>query len=154
MKTRFVLALSLLLVWSAPLLAEGVLTPDPRLTPEQVIDIQLRSLQHNDEPMTDAGIFQTWIFAHPDNKQATGPLARFAQMIKSPHYRNMINHRRHSIEAVVQTASRALFAVRLVAADGQKLAFQWELRKVEQGEHAGSWMTTLVSPPLRVGDST
>ena len=62
--------------WAADLLA-----PDPALSPAEVVVIQLDALRGN-EAETDAGIAQTWAFAHPDNKRMTGPLPRFAQMIK------------------------------------------------------------------------
>ena len=137
-----------------PVLAQGLITPDPSLTPKQVIEIQLRSLAQNDRPSPDAGIEQTWIFAHPNNKRVTGPLERFTLMIKSPNFETMINHLNHKIEPVVQTNDKALFSVIIQTASGQKRAFQWEVQKVKEGEHSGSWMTTSVSPPLRAGDST
>lgn len=139
---------------ASPVWAQGLITPDPDLTPQQVVEIQLQSLAQNDTPTRDAGIAQTWVFAHPNNKRVTGPLARFALMIKSPNYETMINHLSRKIEPVVQTKDNALFSVTIQTASGQKRAFQWEVQKVTEGEHSGSWMTTSVSPPLRVGDST
>ena len=138
----------------APAGAQGLLMPDPVLTPGRVIEIQLRSLQTNDQPTPDAGIAQAWVFAHPDNKRATGPLERFTLMLKGANYRSMLNHRAHAIEPVVETADSALFSVALIAADGERLAFKWELMKVGEGDYAGAWMTTYVSPPLEAGDAT
>ena len=60
--------------------------PAPYLTARNVVAIQLQALQNNDVPAKDAGIAQVWKFAHPDNKRMTGPLPRFARMIKSAHY--------------------------------------------------------------------
>ena len=42
--------------------------PNPDIAPAEVIAIQLNGLQHNDSPETDAGIRQTWAFAHPRNR--------------------------------------------------------------------------------------
>ena len=52
------------------------LVPDPALSPAEVIAIQLSALQANDTPGPDAGIAQTFAFAHPDNRRVTGPLPR------------------------------------------------------------------------------
>ena len=149
---RFTLPALFLL--AMPATGQELLTPDPNLPPERVVEIQLQSLQKNDVPDPDTGIAQTWAFAHPDNKRVTGPLERFTRMIKGPDYRNMIDHQEHIVETVVQTDDYALFAVTIITADDQKMSFKWEVKKVKTGEFAGSWMTIAVSPPLRGGVST
>ena len=65
-----------------------LIKPNPALKPKDVILIQLNSLKNNNTPYKDAGIEQTWEFAHPNNKIMTGPLNKFKEMIK----RHMINH--------------------------------------------------------------
>lgn len=149
---RFTLPVLFLL--AMPAAGQELLAPDPNLSPESVVEIQLHSLQKNDAPDPDTGIAQTWAFAHPDNKRVTGPLERFTRMIKGLNYRNMIDHQEHIVEPVVQTDDYALFAVAIITADDQRMTFKWEVMKVQVGEFAGSWMTTSVSPPLRAGDST
>ncbi len=139
---------------SAPAQGQDLVAPHPDFAASDVVEIQLRSLQQNDTPYRDFGIAQTWAFAHPANKRMTGPLARFTLMIKSPNYRNMINHVSHKIEPVITTRDRALFAVSLKTAENLTMSFKWEVQKVKEGIHAGSWMTTIVSPPLRDGDAT
>ena len=104
-------------------------------------------------PTPDAGIEQTWLFAHPDNKRVTGPLSRFAAMIKGPHYRMLIGHRSYALKPIVRTDETAVFAVSVVTANGQNVEFQWQVSKVETGEYAGAWMTVSVSPPLRAKDA-
>jgi len=141
-------------LFAAPTLSQELVAPNPAIEPKQVVEIQLQSLQRNDDPTPDFGIAQTWAFAHPFNKRVTGPLERFAMMIKSAHYRNMINHKSHKIEPVVATDDRALFAVSIRTIDDQVMSFQWEVHKVSNGVHTGAWMTTTVSPPLRDGDAT
>jgi len=146
------LASLLLIVLMSPAVAD-LMQPSPDLSPQRVVEIQLRSLQQNDSPTPDAGIEQTWAFAHPDNKRLTGPLDRFALMIKGPHYKLLLKLREYRIEKVVRTESRALFNVSIVTAAGQPASFQWEVAKVDAGVHAGAWMTIGVSPPLRSGDA-
>ncbi|HSY80300.1 MAG TPA: hypothetical protein VK807_00975, partial [Gemmatimonadaceae bacterium] len=52
--------------------------PTPSLSPNQVVEIVLTALQHNDNPQPDAGIATTFEFASPANRLETGPLQRFA----------------------------------------------------------------------------
>lgn len=137
----------------AALCGDIVAGPDPGLSPERVVEIQLDALQHNDNPHKDAGIARTWAFAHPDNKLVTGPLQRFTEMIKSPGYRPLVDHRAHSVQRVVVTRKTALFAVTVVPAKGPVVFYQWKLEKVKSGSLAGDWMTVAVSPPLQQGDS-
>jgi len=95
---------------------EAPIVPDPGIAPDRVVEIQLDSLQHNDRPSPDAGILQTWAFAHPANRKVTGPLPRFALMIKGTDYRVLLNHREHRIEPVFRSGDDAVFAVLLVLA--------------------------------------
>jgi len=149
---RTVLLVAALLVVAAPSGAAELLLPDPALSPEQVVETQLAALQHNDSPEADAGIVQTWAFAHPDNKRATGPLPRFAQMIKGPSYGMLIDHRAHEIDEVARGDDAVLFAVTVVSDAGEVVVYQWQVKKVAEGRDAGAWMTSAVSPPVRAGD--
>lgn len=129
--------------------AYGELEPDPALSPERVVEIQLEALQRNDEPREDAGIERTWAFAHPANKSVTGPLERFAAMIKSPAYRMLVDHREHSIRRVAVTDEMASFIVTVVPESGLAVFYQWRLEKAS----SGAWMTIAVSPPISRGDT-
>ena len=104
-------------------------------------------------PSPDFGILQTWLFAHPENKIVTGPIQRFTAMIKSPNYKTMLNHIKHIIKPVILTEEFALFDVLITTGEKYKASFQWEVSKVNFGPHEGAWMTTSVSPPLKVKDA-
>ena len=71
----------------------GSLQPDPKYTPADVVRIQLQALRANDTPSKNAGIEVAFRFASPANKSTTGPLARFIDLVSSPPYRPMLNHR-------------------------------------------------------------
>lgn len=148
---RMLFALALSLV-ALPSWAAGLL-PDLALSPAEVIAIQLNALQTNDTPVRDAGIAQTFAFAHPDNKRVTGPLQHFAQMIKGPQYAMLLDHRSHEINEVARTDDEAIFAVTVTSKTGEVVGFRWALARVAEGEHAGAWMTTAVSPPIQVGQA-
>jgi hypothetical protein len=146
-----VLALAFVIL-IAPARAADPLGPDPALSPAEVVAIQLDALQAN-EAETDAGIARTWAFAHPDNRRMTGPLPRFAQMIKGPQYRMLLNHRSHEVREVSRTDEEAVFAVRVTTAAGDVVGNRWTVARVRDGEHAGAWMTIAVSPPVPVGQA-
>jgi hypothetical protein len=139
-----------LLVMATPSWAEDVRTPDPALSPAEVVEIQLTALQANDAPQTDAGIAETWAFAHPGNKRMTGPLA---QMIKGPLYRILLNHRSHEVKEVSRTDDEAVFAVTITSQASEVVVYRWSIAKVADGEDAGAWMTIAVSPPIPVGEA-
>ena len=128
--------------------------PDPSIAPAEVVAIQLKALQFNDNPEPDFGIAQTWAFAHPRNRSATGPLPRFKAMIKNPPYAEMLNHSRHEISPVLVGPNIAQFDVLLQTGGGKILLFQWGVEKVESGEFAGSWMTVAVSMPTLAGQGS
>jgi hypothetical protein len=140
------------LALAAPVWAADLLAPDPALSPAEVVAIQLNALQGN-EAATDGGITQTWAFAHPDNKRVTGPLRRFAQMIRGPQYRMLLNHQSHEVAEVSRTEAEAVFAVTVTTPTGDVVGYRWVVAKVRSGEHAGAWMTTAVSPPLPAGQT-
>lgn len=138
---------------AVPSFGAEILQPDPDLSPAEVIAIQLSALQANDTPGPDAGIVQTFAFAHPDNRRVTGPLPRFAEMIKGPRYGALLNHRAHEIKEVASTDDEAAFAVVVTSATGEVVGFRWAVARVADGEHAGAWMTIAVSPPVPIGNA-
>ena len=150
---RIVLAFVSLVLLAAPAVGQKAPKPSPELAAERVVEIQLAALQHNDEPEPDAGIRIAWRFAHPANRKMTGPLERFREMLKSPAYAPLLNHRQHAIEAIRRDDAAALFRVTVVAQDGPVLVYRWTVEKVSEGSLAGAWMTTAVSPPQSRGDA-
>jgi hypothetical protein len=142
-----------LLAAIAPSWAVDVRMPDPALSPAEVVEIQLRALQANDMPATDAGIAQAWAFAHPDNKRMAGPLPRFASMIRGPLYRILLDRRSHEVEEISRTDVEAAFAVTVTGQTGEAVIYRWRVAKVADGVEAGAWMTIAVSPPVRAGEA-
>ena len=126
-----------------------MLKPEPDIAPKRVVEIQLEALQNNDEPKPNAGIEQAWLFAHPMNKSATGPLKRFTSMIKSPSYQMLVGHESHSVRRIAVTDDTATFAVKVTPASADPVSYQWKLKKTD----SGLWMTISVSPPMDRGDT-
>ena len=141
------------MLMASPSWAAELRMPDPALSPAEVVEAQLKALQLNDTPEADAGILQTWVFAHPDNKRVTGPLPRFAAMIKGPQYRMLLDHRSHEVEEASRTDDEVVFSVTITSESGEAAIYQWRVAKVADGELVGNWMTIAVSAPSRAGQS-
>ena len=77
-----------------------IIKPNSDIKPFQVVKIQLTGLMKNDKNYKDAGIDQTWEFAHPNNKAFTGPLDNFREMIKGESYKMLIDHSEHDIKEI------------------------------------------------------
>ena len=129
--------------------------PTPDMKPDDVVRIQLKSLMKNNEPYLNAGIEQTWEFAHPSNRAFTGPIQRFTQMMYAPSYSVMINHIKHDIFEVKLNENSAYFFIELTSDDGKMFGFKWTLQKVlEEGIFKNCWMTTSVSTPMPLSTSS
>jgi hypothetical protein len=125
--------------------------PDPALAPGEVVAIQLKALQHNDDPTPNAGIAQTYALAHPNNKRVTGPLPRFELMIRSPAYRPLLGHSAHRIERVAGNDMTVRFTVVIETPSGDAVKYLWEVGRVREGPDEGAWLTTNVSAPIDAG---
>jgi len=117
-----------------------------------VLQKQLSGLKNNDQPIRDAGIKTAWDFAHPANREATGPLNRFTQMLKSPTYRGLLNHTAHQITVVSSSQTTATFDVLVFPeSNSAPQRYRWTVAVVESGARAGKWATTAVSIPVQEG---
>ena len=144
----------LLLTLSNTLYAD-MIKPDPSISPKEVISIQLIALQNNDLPFNDAGIEQTWEFAHPDNGAFTGPLDNFIRMLKNPSYVMMIDHLEHKIIPVQEQEMNSYYFVELIDSNGKKFGFEWTVEKVNQnGKFKDCWMTVGVSQPMPLSQAS
>ena len=131
-----------------------ILKPSSDIKPSEVVKIQLLGLQNNNDGFEDSGIEQTWNFAHPNNKKATGPLDKFKTMIKSNNYQMMINHISHTITQIRGGDNWVQFEV--IILDNKKIyhKFDWLVEKyTEDGPLKDCWLTTMVSSPVSLGSS-
>ena len=131
-----------------------VLKPNSNIKPVEVIEIQLLALQKNDQKYKDSGIEQTWNFAHPNNKRATGPLENFKRMIKGDSYQMMINHLSHTITKIGSNEKWAQFEVIILDKNKIYHKFNWQVEKYTmEGDLKDCWLTTMVSNPISLGSS-
>ena len=116
--------------------------PAPDLLPQQVVAIQLKALQDNDE--TNTGIAITFNFAAPDNKTYTGPLDRFIQLVKNPVYAPLLNFKKYEANKIHIEADQAQQIVIITDKNGQKAAYLFSLSRQKNGPCQNCWMTDSV----------
>ena len=129
------------------------MAPSPLLSPVQVVTNQMLAIHSND----DKGMAQCFEFASPSNRAVTGPLARFAGMIRSAY--GIMCTAKHGwvggVQADEQLDEASIFVVYSTCPEGfhpphtQFVAFCFYLEK-QQSERAGykdCWMTSGVGGP-------
>ena len=117
---------------------EPVPSPSPDLTPRQVVRAQLDALRRNDDPEPDAGIATAFGFASAANRAVTGPLPRFATMLRNPLYRPMLGHASADFGPVQVDGDVARVQVVLIGNEGRVAAYDFTLSK---DEDTGCWLT-------------
>ena len=131
-----------------------LIKPNSNIEPYKVVKIQLTSLMKNNYPNKDAGIKQTWEFAHPNNQRVTGPLDRFKIMLKGDSYKMLLNHLDHKIVAVKIINGVADYEVTVLDIEKKYYKFNWRVEKyILDGELKDCWLTTMVSQPIPLGSS-
>ncbi|KAG7337095.1 protein of unknown function DUF4864 containing protein [Nitzschia inconspicua] len=115
----------------------------PSTPPQEVIQQQLQALQQDD--MT-----KVYQLASPNNKERTGDVTRFGQMVRSGPYRHLVQH--HSSLVLLESTIGASqqFLVRIVPQDyaesGRIVEYWWSLSRCRGGEYEGSYMVDAVIP--------
>ena len=131
-----------------------LIKPNNLFKATDVLLIQLNSLKNNNIPYKDAGIEQTWNFAHPNNKVFTGPFKKFKQMIYSENYKILIEHENNKIILLNESINKFVYKVYILSKDKKKYSYIWQIEKVIQdGDLKDCWMTTMVSNPEYLGDT-
>ena len=120
------------------------LVPNPDLSPADVVRIQLDALGNNNDPHNDAGIEITFRFASPANKQSTGPLNRFIQLVHNPVYKPMLDHQTARFGDLVVEDGQAYLPVFLTASDGKRVGYVFVLSRQRGGAYDQCWMTDAV----------
>ena len=151
---RFILFLFFSLLINISVFAD-LIKPSPDIRADEVIKIQLKALMNNDIPYLDAGISQTWEFAHPDNRKFTGPLENFSLMMKSVSYQLMLGHLEHNLILVSENDNSSNYFIELTDKNGDLFGFTWVVKKViSTGKLKDCWMTSSVSRPMPLAKTT
>ncbi len=121
--------------------ASAGLHPDPRFSPSDVVMIQLRSLQHKDEPVTDAGIYTTYLFASMRNHESTGSYNQFAMFKEQARYMPLLNAQSVELLHMEDSGNQVQQYSRVVGPTGNTAYFIFDVSLESMGDFKGSWVT-------------
>jgi len=150
MELKKIIITILIIISTNHVFAENV-EPNKDFTPYDVVKIQLEALKLND--VNDEGIKQTWLFAHPDNKKATGPYARFRIMLYGQQYKLLLNHLSHKIELIMNSPDKNIYKIEILAKDKQLFFYEWHVQKGSDDKCKDCWFTSAVSQPIDQGNT-
>ena len=130
-----------------------IIQPTKNLTAYDVVRIQLIALKNNNKTSKNDGIKQTWIFAHPENKKFTGPYERFEKMILSNQYKILLNHASHKISLITNSKDNYIYNIELITKNKKMFFYEWHLEKSTTDKCDSCWFTTIVLPPVNIGNT-
>jgi Domain of unknown function (DUF4864) len=118
----------------------GEPSPNPDFSPREVVEIQLDALRRNGELGYDKGIAMAFRFASPANREVTGPLERFVELLKNPLYRPMLDHSSAQFGPVHFDCEGAVARLQIVLFGrmGEVAAYDFTLSK---DENTDCWLT-------------
>ena len=125
---------------------ESLPTPTPGLGPGDVVQAQLDALEHNDDPVPDAGVKTAYNFASPANRRATGPFDRFRRMVHNRRYRPMVDFD-DAVAGPVEHDTDGEVAVQRVTitgTGGRTMTYVFRLSPGDD-EYEGCWLTDAVT---------
>ena len=126
--------------------------PNDLFSSIEVVELQMSSLQTNTKN-NNSGIYQCWLFAHPENKKNTGPYERFRIMIYGAQYSPLLNHSSHKINLLMNTPNKHIFKIEILAKDKKLLFYEWHVQKASEKNCNNCWFTSAVSIPMDQGNT-
>ena len=149
MKYLLMLTLSLFIFNNNKTLSDVM--PNDIFTAIEVVELQMTSLQTNSE-MNNAGIYQCWLFAHPENKKYTGPFSNFKRMIKDTTYKILLNSIKFKTKLISKSNEVVKYSVVIDAFDNKRYKLTWILEKAKLDQNCKNClMTTSVTQPKFIG---
>ena len=138
---------SVALILSFGQFSQALASITPSTTPEQIILSQLSSLQNDDM----SGVYE---YASPANKQRTGDVKTFGQIVRSGPYKYLVGHKKANILMESTIANSRQFLVRVVPSQRPEFSskrvadYWWSLSRCKTGPHVGCYLVDAVIPDL------
>ena len=125
--------------------------PNDLFSSIEVVELQMSSLQTNTKN-NNSGIYQCWLFAHPENKKYTGPFNNFKRMISDTSYKILLNSTKFKVKLLNENKNSATYSVNVDAYDNKRYNLTWILEKASISQDCKNcWMTTSVTQPQFIG---
>ena len=125
--------------------------PNDLFSSIEVVELQMSSLQTNTKN-NNSGIYQCWLFAHPENKKYTGPFNNFKRMISDTSYKILLNSTKFKVKLLNENKNSASYLVNVDAYDNKRYNLTWVLEKASISQDCKNcWMTTSVTQPQFIG---
>ncbi len=118
--------------------------PNTQLTPEQVVERQVISLQA--AMLDNECLVECYSFAAPSNRAATGPFENFSALVRTEPFIELGRCSSYQIGSAVIDGDAAAVLVSLLTDQDQSMAFRFMLAKQTQAPYEGCWMTEGVFP--------
>ena len=149
MKYLLILTLSLFFINNNKALSNVL--PNDIFSAIEVVELQMTSLQTNSK-INNAGIYQCWLFAHPENKKYTGPFSNFKRMIADTSYKILLNSIKFKTQLISKYDKVVKYSVVIDAFDNKRYKLVWVLEKAKLNKDCKNcWMTTAVTQPQFMG---
>ena len=125
--------------------------PNDLFSSIEVVELQMSSLQTNTKN-NNSGIYQCWLFAHPENKKYTGPFNNFKRMISDTSYKILLNSTKFKVKLLKENKNNATYSVNVDAYNNKRYNLTWVLEKASISKDCKNcWMTTSVTQPQFIG---
>ncbi len=118
---------------------------DPKLRPEEVVELQMIALQA--AAKSPDGFSLCYRFASPANRNAVGAADEFEEMLWNL-FRPLIGHLSRVIGRPVINKNVAEILVTGVGSDGRFMGYRFVVIKQSSGPFVGCWMTDMVVPVI------
>ena len=116
--------------------------PNDIFSSAEVVELQMTSLQTNSK-INNLGIYQCWLFAHPENRKYTGPFTNFKSMISDTSYNVLLNSLKFRTTLLSKNEKITKFSVDVDAYDNKRYNLTWVLEKTYLNKDCmNCWMTT------------
>ena len=149
MKYLLILILSLFVINNNKALSNVL--PNDIFSAIEVVELQMTSLQTNSK-INNEGIYQCWLFAHPENKKYTGPFSNFKRMIANTSYKILLNSIKFKTQLISKSDKVIKYSVVIDAFDNKRYQLDWILEKAKLNKDCKNcWMTTVVTQPQFIG---